>query len=189
MSRVLWVLSGGNGAGKSTFYEEFLKTKGVAFINADEIAKDAFSKEPEKYSYQAANIAEDMREQLLEQGRSFCFETVFSHPSKIDFIAKAKALGYVINLVFIHLEHSDINLMRVSSRVDEGGHSVPEDKIISRIPRALVNVAIAAQLSDYFLVLDNSRLDRPFKKILTIKNNQTTCYFDPMPDWALDFLG
>ena len=48
--------------------------------------------------YEAAGIAERIREALLRQGTSFCFETVYSHPSKIDFIATAKGLGYeVIN--------------------------------------------------------------------------------------------
>ena len=31
---------------------------------------------------------------LLNRGLSFCFETVFSHPSKIDLTAHAKTLGY-----------------------------------------------------------------------------------------------
>jgi hypothetical protein len=38
-----------------------------------------------RYVYEAANLAEQIREELLLQGVSFCFETVFSHVSKIDF--------------------------------------------------------------------------------------------------------
>jgi len=48
---------------------------------------------PEKVGYEAASVAEQIREELLQQGISFCFETVFSHVSKIDFVAKARALG------------------------------------------------------------------------------------------------
>ena len=100
----LWLLAGGNGAGKSTFYHQFLEPLGIPFVNADIIAKKIFPKSPEERSYDAAKIAEKLRANLLQEARSFCFETVFSHPSKIDFVGHAKALGYEIILVFIHLE-------------------------------------------------------------------------------------
>ena len=48
---------------------------------------------------------------------SFCFETVYSHPSKIDFIAQAKALGYQIIMVLIHLESPTLNQARIASLV------------------------------------------------------------------------
>ena len=64
---------------------------------------------------------------------SFCFETVFSHESKIDFLARAKANGYKIILVYIHLFDANLNEARVKQRTSEGGHSVPIEKIHSRI--------------------------------------------------------
>ena len=45
--RQLWVLSGGNGAGKSTFYNLYLAKYGIKFVNADLIAKDSDSENPE----------------------------------------------------------------------------------------------------------------------------------------------
>ena len=66
----LWVLAGGNGAGKSTFYREALKPLGIPFINADQIAREIYPDDPEANSYNAAKIAEHMRaEQLLVQKR------------------------------------------------------------------------------------------------------------------------
>ena len=125
----LWILAGGNGAGKSTFYRTRLAAKGLVFINADIIARQLYPDTTEIHSYDAAMIAAEMRSQLLQQGRNFCFETVFSHPSKIDFIAEAKALGYEIILVFIHLDDSALNQARIAQRVSEGGHTVPADKV------------------------------------------------------------
>ena len=89
----LWLLTGGNGAGKTTFYQRFLLPLGVRLVNADRIARIIAPKAPEKASYEAARIADDIRRQLLAQEISFCFETVFSHVSKIDFAARAKAEG------------------------------------------------------------------------------------------------
>ena len=76
-SKQLWVLAGGNGAGKSTFYELYLAKYGMKFVNADLIAKDMDSENPEGQSYYAATVAAKIREDLVSQGVSFCFETVF----------------------------------------------------------------------------------------------------------------
>ena len=97
-NKQLWLLAGGNGAGKSTFYHIRLAPLGIPFVNADQVAKELFPDAPEAHSYMAARVAAEMRETLLKQGRSFCFETVFSHVSKIDFVAQAKALGYEVVL-------------------------------------------------------------------------------------------
>lgn len=183
----LWVLVGGNGSGKSTFYNVALKPLGMPFINADVIAKQLYPDAPEANSYNAARVAEVMRTNLLLEGRSFCFETVFSHPSKVDFIAQAKAMNYQIILVVIHVSSSELNKARISQRVAEGGHNVPGDKVESRIPKTLANVCLAIPLCDEVRVLDNSRLDHPFKPVLTIKAGQRVEHEYPLPEWAEDF--
>ena len=124
-SKQLWVLAGGNGAGKSTFYQIALAPLGVKLINADFIAKVINPDQPELVSYEASGLAEKIRFALLRQGTSFCFETVFSHPSKIDFIASAKALGYEVILVYIHLDTAELNEARVHQRVSEGPREFP----------------------------------------------------------------
>jgi predicted ABC-type ATPase len=186
----LWMLVGGNGSGKSTFYEQMLKPKGVPFINADIIAKEAFPDDPVSNSHKAARIAEELRFEKLRQGNSFCFETVFSHVSKIDFIATAKATGYQVILVFIHVGNTDLNQARVSQRVFDGGHAVPADKILSRIPRTLDNVKAAIPLCDEVHMLDNSRLDDPFKRVISIINGQITAGANAsLPHWVLPLIG
>lgn len=185
ISKQLWMLVGGNGAGKSTFYHQMLQPLGMPFINADLIAREVFPEAPEGHSYEAAKIAETMRQDLLQTGHSFCFETVFSHPSKIDFIAQAKALSYQIIMVVMHLESTALNLARISQRVADGGHNVPADKVEARIPRMLDNVRIATSLCDEVRVLDNSRLDFPFRPVLTIKAGvRTAHHMSPLPQWA-----
>lgn len=184
----LWLIAGGNGTGKSTFYKTRLKPLGLPFINADILAKQLYPEQPEQHSYEAAKIAEAMRLQLLQQGRTFCFETVFSHPSKIDFVAQAKTIGYEIILVFIHLEFVSLNQARVAQRVNEGGHSVPEEKVSSRIPRVLQNIKQTISLCDYLYILDNSRLDNPFQRISEVSNDQLTIKKDPLPKWVETLL-
>lgn len=101
-------------------------------------------------------------------------------------IAKAKALGYQVIMVMIHVESSALNLARISQRVVDGGHNVPADKVEARIPRMLKNVSVAAALCDQVRVLDNSRLDDPFQPVLTIKAGVKTANISPLPQWAAE---
>ena len=186
--RRLWVLAGGNGAGKSTFFKLYLAKYGIKFVNADLIAKDIDSENPEGLSYHAATVAAKIREDLISQGVPFCFETVFSHESKIDFLAQAKASGYKIILVYIHLFDSSLNEARVKQRVSEGGHSVPTEKIHSRIPRTMKHIKTALSIVDEARILDNSSKDDPFQQIIVMKSGNHEAKAELLPGWARDLL-
>ena len=187
-AKQLWLLAGGNGAGKSTFYRTHLAPLGIPLVNADLIAKELFPEAPEVHSYQAMLIVEQLRDNLLHDGRSFCFETVFSHPSKVDFTGKAKALGYQIILVMIHLEPASLNKARIAQRVEEGGHDVPDEKVESRIPRLLRHIKAVIPLCDHVTLLDNSRADNPFVRVSTIRNGLLEKMLDPLPGWARELV-
>ena len=184
----LWLLVGGNGAGKSTFYRLILEPLGLPFVNADRLAKLVYPAAAEEHSYEAALLTEQQRNTLLASGASFCFETVFSHPSKIDFTARAKALDYTVIMVLIHLEQAELNAARVAQRVQEGGHNVPTEKLLKRIPRMLNQVKTAIPLCDEVRVLDNSSAENPFRPLMTIKLGQVECHQHPLPAWATQLL-
>jgi predicted ABC-type ATPase len=188
VSKQLWVLTGGNGAGKTTFYNLFLAPKGIKLLNADIIASAISPENPENVGYEAASVAEQIREELLQQGISFCFETVFSHVSKIDFVAKARALGYEIILVYIHLDASELNEARVYQRVTEGGHNVPANKIHSRIPRTMKHIGTVLPLANEARLLDNSYRDKPFQQLASVKLGRRVWINDPLPPWAEEIL-
>ncbi|OZB20643.1 MAG: hypothetical protein B7X58_00590 [Marinobacter sp. 34-60-7] len=180
----LWLLVGGNGAGKTTFYERFLARRKIPLVNADNIARSLWPDAPEKHSYEAALIAERERYRLLEERQTFCFETVFSHPSKLDFVGAAKAAGYRIKVFYFHLEWVSLNKARVASRVKSGGHNVPEKKIESRIPRTLLNLRQCVGLADELHLVDNSSLDNPYVRVALWENQQWHLFSDALPDWA-----
>ncbi len=186
--RELWVLAGGNGAGKSTFYNLYLAKYGIKFVNADLIAKEIGSENLEELSYHAAILAARIREELITQGVSFCFETVFSHESKIDFVAQAKAYGYKVILLYFHLFDSSLNEARVKQRVSEGGHSVPTEKIHSRIPRTMEHIKTVLSLVDEARILDNSSKDDPFRQIIVMKSGKYEIKENPLPEWAKNLL-
>ena len=83
-------------------------------------------------SYHFAVIADFLRTKLIQSKQSYSFETVFSHPSKLDFIDFAHANGYKVYLYFIGTETPKMNLERVKDRVVKGGHFVQDSKIEQR---------------------------------------------------------
>ncbi len=183
-SKQLWILAGGNGAGKSTFFDIFLAQRGIAFVNADLIASDIDAENLEELGFKAAAIAEKLRNDLLEQEISFCYETVFSHVSKIDFVGNALARGYEIILVYIHLDNPELNEARVCQRVMTGGHNVPADRIHSRIPRTVNNIAKVLPLVSEARLLNNSYYDDPFKQVAVVNKGRRTNVISPLPSWA-----
>ncbi len=187
-TKQLWLLAGGNGSGKSTFYRLFLEPRGIKFINADLIAREIVPENPENASYKASHLAQRLREDFLFRGTSFCFETVFSHVSKIDFVAKAKALGYEIILVYIHLDSTELNEARVTQRVSEGGHNVPTDKIQSRIPRTMNNIKKIIPLVDSARLLDNSSHENPFQQVAVVNRGRRKDLVFHLAQWAEEIL-
>ncbi|KAF0964779.1 zeta toxin family protein [Rhodococcus sp. T7] len=158
--RRLDLVVGPNGAGKSTFVEQRLAPllPGSVCVDADVIAKERWPDSAEKHSYEAARIAATIRDALIEQGESFIAETVFSHPSKLELIDRARRAGYVVVLHAI-LVPVELSVARVAERVLEGGHGVPEEKIRERYKRLWPLVAAAIDRADQATVYDNTAPD------------------------------
>jgi predicted ABC-type ATPase len=103
--------------------------------------------------------------QAMGEGVPFAMETVFSHweqqadgthASKIDRIRELQDAGYFVLLCFVGLANVQVSLGRVLTRVAEGGHSVPEPKLINRFPRTQSAIAAALSVVDAAILVDNS---------------------------------
>jgi predicted ABC-type ATPase len=103
-------------------------------------------------------MAEFLRICCLEKSMRFSFETVFSHPSKVEWMKKARDLGYKVYFYFVSTESPEINKTRVKNRVLEGGHDVPENKIEERYYRSLDLMYEASQFAYQAFYFDNSTL-------------------------------
>jgi len=134
-------------------------------------------------SYLASGLADFVRTRLLEARISFTFETVMSSGDKVEFLRSARSAGYRVYLYYIATEDPAINRSRVASRVRDGGHDVPPDKIASRYSRSLDLLFEAIRNSDRAYVFDNSSEDRVWVaeitegKHLEIKTNHVPRWF------------
>jgi predicted ABC-type ATPase len=134
-------------------------------------------------AYFASVAADFIRSKLIENSKSFTFETVMSFPDKVELLRKAQANGYRTYLYYIATEDPAINVSRVHYRVKMGGHSVPDDKIVSRYHRSLDLLIQAVQCSNRAYIFDNSTHEHVWLaeitngKMLEIKTDQIPAWF------------
>ncbi len=128
----------------------------VEILNSFKVDQNKLTTNLKLDSYIAADISEFIRQSLLNEGISFSFETVFSHPSKLEIIKKAKSLGYRIYFYFITTDNVEININRVAIRVLKKGHFVSTEKIKERYTKSLNQLFDAVKLSDRCFLFDNS---------------------------------
>ena len=158
----LVVIAGPNGSGKTSITEQFrdLRHKwmrGCVYVNPDEIARERFGDWNDPSAVlSAARYAENLRERLLQERADFAFETVLSTPEKVDFLKRAAQAGYFIRMFFVGTDHPKINAARIVSRMEDGGHAVPIEKIVSRYAKSLTNALLVARFAERAYFYDNS---------------------------------
>jgi predicted ABC-type ATPase len=137
----LYIIAGPNGAGKTTASFTILPQifKCREFVNADEIARGLSPFNPESVAFEAGRIMLQRIEQLVEANQTFAFETTLSTRSYVKLIERCRGQGYTINLIFLWLNSPELAAERVQTRVEKGGHSIPEDVIRRRYEKGLRN--------------------------------------------------
>jgi predicted ABC-type ATPase len=68
-----------------------------------------------------------------------------------------QAAGYFVLLFFVGLTSADLSILRVSTRVLEGGHGIGEATLRRRFPKTQKAIAAAVAVADASILADNSR--------------------------------
>jgi len=139
-------------------------------------------------SYEAALAGEFIKDRLLQAEELFTFETVMSHPSKIEFIKRAKDLGYKIYIYFIATEAVEINI-GVAQRVQKKGHDVEEGRIRTRFINTLELLSQIIPLTHRTFLLDNSYENDPLRIVAEIYNGkELTFQTNNIPIWVYKYV-
>lgn len=156
----LYIISGCNGAGKTTasftVLPEMLDCR--EFVNADEIARGLSPFQPEKVAVEAGRIMLQRIDELLKKKEDFALETTLATRSYAQTIKKAREIGFNVTLVYFWLASPELAIQRVKNRVAEGGHNIPEEVIRRRYGKGVKNLfELFIPICDYWIVIDNSQ--------------------------------
>ena len=138
-------------------------------------------------SYTVAMVADFFKDQYLKRHLSFSFETVFSHPAKIDILKKAQAEGFRTYMYFVATENPSVNVKRIQQRVKDGGHNVPEDKTIARYYRCLEQIRYALPYLNRAYFFDNSTEQSVFFAEYEFGKG-FQLYSELLPEWFKRFV-
>jgi predicted ABC-type ATPase len=137
-------------------------------------------------SYHFAIIADFIRYTLIRNKKSFTFETVFSHPSKLDLIDFAHRNNYKVYLYFIGTETPKMNLERVKDRILKGGHLVEAEKIEKRYFLTLDLLIDMLKKADETYLWDNSGIKHDF--VGSIKEGVLNLEGLNVPNWLDTYI-
>lgn len=163
MVKNLYIISGCNGAGKTTasytVLPEILGCK--EFVNADEIARGLSPFNPTSVAIEAGRLMLQRIEDLLTRDKSFSIETTLATRSYVNMVRRARSQGYRVSLLYFWLNSPQLAMRRVAERVSKGGHDIPEDTITRRYAAGIRNLfQLFVPLVDYWAVFDNSDTPR-----------------------------
>lgn len=141
MTKRIIIIAGPNGAGKTTFARSFLPAEAEIqrFINADLIAAGLSPFAPEAEAIKAGRLMLEEIADCVQRGESFAFETTLAGLGYRRHIDQWRSLGYHVSLYFLALPDAEAAVDRVSERVKQGGHDIPEPVIRRRFAAGLDN--------------------------------------------------
>ena len=162
----LYIISGCNGAGKTTasysLLPEMLDCK--EFVNSDEFAKGLSPFDPSKASIQASRYMLMKIRYLLKRHEDFAVETTLATRTLLKTVKSAQAAGYTVTLLYFWLNSPELAVERVRARVEAGGHNIPEETIRRRYNTGIYYFFnLYAPISERWILADNSQI--PFRVI------------------------
>lgn len=162
----LYIISGCNGAGKTTasysLLPEMLDCS--EFVNSDEFAKSLSPFKPENASIQASRYMLMKIRYLLNKQRDFAVETTLATRTLLKTAKMAQKAGYTVTLLYFWLNSPELAIERVKARVATGGHNIPEETIRRRYQVGIdYFFHYYAPICERWILADNSQI--PFRVI------------------------
>jgi predicted ABC-type ATPase len=152
------------GAGKTTFYEAYLKEAFPTLVPA----------------------LRHQQQPFLDDRRSFAVEDIRVDTQLLD---QAKAGGYSTKVLFISTEDANLNVGRVLVRMSRGGQVVPVSSVMDSYRESTKNLSEVPQHADELLVYDNTAHRRSFRVVAHFIGGKLSKSAQTIPYWAAKVFG
>lgn len=150
------LFAGVNGSGKSTLYDMLPAIKSIPRVNADEIARSIGDEKDVRVALAAGRKAIELRNEFFEKGKSFNQETTLSGHDAIRNIARAKSLGYRVEIYYVGIDSAELCKQRIRNRVMTGGHYIPDEDVDRRFNTSFENLKKVMPDCDIIYFYDNT---------------------------------
>ncbi len=138
------VLTGVNGAGKSSIGGAAVRHHGGEYFNPDEAARALREKDPPLAQANANGTAWLQGVRLLKRAikerLEFTFETTLGGNTITGLLAKAAEQGIEVHIWYVGLSSPELHIARVQARVSRGGHDIPAHDIHRRYEHSRLNL-------------------------------------------------
>jgi len=155
----LFIIAEPLGAGKTTFYETYLK--------------EAFP-----------NLVPPLRDQqqlFINDRRSFAVEDIRVDTQLLD---EAKAAGYSTKVLFISTEDANLNVGRILVRMSRGGQAVPVSSVIDSYRESPKNLPEVRKHTDDLILYDNTAHRRGYRVVAQFIGGEVSKVAQTIPDWV-----
>jgi predicted ABC-type ATPase len=152
------------GAGKTTFYETYLKEPFPTLVPASRHQQQPF----------------------LEDRLSFAVEDIRVDTQLLD---QAKTAGFWTKVLFISAEDANLNVGRVLVRMSRGGQAVPMSSVIDSYRESTKNLSEVSKYADELLVYDNTAHRHGFRVVAHFIGGKLGKAGQTIPDWAAKVFG
>lgn len=183
----MFLVAGVNGAGKSTYSRMVLnKLPDIRVLDPDAIAHSM------THSYHtisdkqisAGRATLEFIDKMLTEKHSFVVESTISGHVYLNYLKKAKELGFRTILVYVALDSIDKSIQRVQDRVTKGGHDIPIKDLHRRYLKSFHNLKSHIKICDLAYIYDNSD---HYRWIAAYRDGILNKAFN-IPEWIKSYL-
>lgn len=174
-----------------------LLQKGAEYFNPDEAAKKILRRNPGIDQREANSAAWHEGKRLLERAiderLDYAFETTLGGNTIPGLLEKALAAGIEVRVWYAGLSSPELHIARVRSRVEKGGHDIPDGTIRERYNKSRLNLIRLLPRLTELRVYDNSEDRDPDagvaptpKLVLHVSQGRIvdSCDLAKTPEWA-----
>ena len=160
----LFIIAGPLGAGKTTFYEAYLKKAFPTLVPA----------------------VRDQQQPFLNDRRSFAIENIRVDTNLLD---EATTAGHTTKVLFISTEDANLNVGRILVRMSRGGKSETAQSVIDSDRESTRNLAEGCKHADELILYDNTAHNRGYRVVAHFTGGKLSKAAQSIPDWAARVFG
>jgi predicted ABC-type ATPase len=200
--RALYIITGSNGAGKSSIGPDYLPKDiranykvfdgDLLFVTKQRELFPNVTRSPKEARKLAFQFVLDTFEQLtaeaLSHHQTFVYEGHFTNYATWDTPEKFKEAGYKIHLLYFGLANPDLSHLRVTDRVAEGGHFVDRLTIEDNFRGNLEMLNVHFRLIDHLTIVDTSEIQHVTLATLSAGNILSAVPATALPEWFTRYM-